>query len=148
MPIPSFTRNGVLPEGVHVCTMEELRLRFGRFQDSDRRVDLFNRLEQLVADLRKSGLFPALVIDGSFVTTKPVPQDVDVIVVLPRNHNWSADLNPADYVLVSRRALHRRFGFDVLLAADSNQAYKGYVEFFSRVCEDASIRKGMLRIEL
>ena len=128
--------------------MEELRLRFGRFQDSDRRVDLFSRFEQLVVDLRTSGLFPAVVVDGSFVTTKPAPQDVDVIVLLPRNHNWSADLNPADYLLVSRRALHRRFGFDVLLAVDGNQEYKGYVEFFSRVREDASIRKGMLRIEL
>jgi len=148
MFIPSFTRNGVLPVGVHVCTMEELRLRFGRFQDSDRRVNLFTRLEQLVADLRQCRLFRAVVIDGSFVTKKPAPQDIDVIVVLPRNHNWSADLKPADYNLVSRRALRRRFGFDVLLAVDGNQEYKGYVEFFSRVREDASIRKGMIRIEL
>jgi len=148
MPIPSLTQFEVLPAGVHRCTLEEVRRCFGQFQSSDRRVTLFKGLEQLVADLRKSGLFAAMVIDGSFVTAKPAPRDIDVIVVLQRNHDWSADLNPADYNLVSRRALQRRFGFDVLLAADANEEYNGYVEFFSRVRENASIRKGMLRIEL
>lgn len=148
MPIPPFTGNGFLPEGVHVCTLEEFRLRFGVFQGSDRRVRLFNRLEQFVTDLRKSGLFQAVVVDGSFVTTKSAPHDIDLIVALPPDHNWFADLNPADYNLVSRRAIRRRFAFDVLLAADGDAEYKGYVEFFSRVREDGSIRKGMLRIEL
>ncbi|HEY6168191.1 MAG TPA: hypothetical protein VI454_09140 [Verrucomicrobiae bacterium] len=148
MPIPPVTKNGVLPEGVHACSMEEVRLRFGVFQGSDRRVGLFNKLAQFVTELRYSGLFAAVVVDGSFVTTKSAPQDIDLILALPRDHNWSADLNVASYNLVSRRAVHRRFGFDVLLAADGGEGYKGYIEFFSRVREDASMRKGMLRIEL
>jgi hypothetical protein len=49
--------------------------------------------------------------------------------------------------LVSRLALRRRFGFDVLPATDGGGDYERYVEFFGRVREDTVVRKGMLRIE-
>ena len=53
MAIPALTRNGLLPAGVYDCTLEELRLRFGTFQGSDRRPQLFSRLAQLVSELEK-----------------------------------------------------------------------------------------------
>jgi len=148
MAIPALNSNGLLPPGIHGATLEEIRLRFGSFQASDRRVQLFKRLEQLVVELRRSGRFAALVVDGSFVTAKPAPEDVDVIVVLHRDHDWTADLGPSDYALVSRPLLRRKFGFDVLLAAEGGADHERYVEFFGRVREDASMRKGMLRIKL
>jgi hypothetical protein len=128
--------------------MEEVRLRFGRFSSTDVRVRLFDKLDELVAELRRSGLFVAVVVDGSFVTAKPNPGDVDIVIVLRRNHDWTADLPPSQYNLVSRRSLRRRTGFDVLLATDGGPLYERYVEFFGRVREDASVRKGILRIEL
>ena len=57
MPIPALNSNGLLPVGIHVATIEEIRQRFGSFDGSDRRIQLFTRLEQLVIDLRKSGRF-------------------------------------------------------------------------------------------
>jgi hypothetical protein len=128
--------------------MLKSRDRFGSFQGSDRRVRLFDRLAELMADLRRSGRFAAVVINGSFATAKAVPEDVDAIIVFPANHDWNADLIPADYALVSRAALRRRFGFDVLLASDAGEDYARYVEFFSRVRDDGPRRKGMLRINL
>jgi hypothetical protein len=133
---------------VHPCTLEEIRLRFGTFQSSDRRTRLFERLEQLVGEIRRSELFSAVIVDGSFVTAKAVPEDVDLIVALRPGHDWSADLGPRDYALVSRPTLRRRYGFDILLAMEGDTNYERYVEFFGRVREDASGRKGMLRIEL
>ena len=109
---------------------------------------LFELLTQLVAELRRSGRFSAIVVDGSFVTSKPAPEDIDVILALRADHDWIADLNPSDYALVSRAALRRRFGFDALLASDGGEDYARYVEFFGRVRDDASARKGMLRINL
>jgi hypothetical protein len=148
MAIPALNSDGLLPPGIHGTTLDEIRQRFGSFQDSDRRVRLFDRLEQLVMELGRSGRFAALVVDGSFVTAKSMPEDVDLIVTLRQDHDWKADLGPSDYALVSRPKLRRRFGFDVLLATDGGGDYERYVEFFSRVREDASVRKGMLRIEL
>ena len=148
MPIPPLNANGLLPEGVHEASLDEIRSRFGAFQDSDRRVQLFGKLEKLVAGLGRSSLFLAIIVDGSFVTAKREPEDVDVIVVLHRAHDWNADLNPSDYGLVSRPILRRNFGFDVLLAAQDGVDYERYIEFFGRVREHVSMRKGMLRIEL
>ena len=148
MPIPALIRNGLLPPGNHACTLDELRLRFGMFQGSDRRTQLFKRLAELVTELRRSGLFSAVVIDGSFAIAVAAPEDMDLIVGLRRDHDWSADLGMRDYTLVSRSALRRRFGFDVFLATDGGKDYERYVEFFGRVREDTSARKGMMRIEL
>src|SRR5882672_11588519 len=130
MPMPPLNATGLLPVGIHDATLDELRQRFGVFQQTDRRVQLFGRLEQLIASLRSSKLFVALIVDGSFVTAKPQPEDIDLIIVLHRNHDWSADLGLSDYALVSRPALRRKFDFDVLLAAEGGADYERYIEFF------------------
>jgi len=44
MPIPELDARGLLPEGIHPCSMSEIAQRFGRFQRSDRRCRLFERL--------------------------------------------------------------------------------------------------------
>jgi len=48
MPIPPLNTHGLLPVGIHVTTLDEIRLRFGLFQGSDRRPRLYDRLEQLI----------------------------------------------------------------------------------------------------
>lgn len=44
MAIPEFDEDGVLPEGVHDCTLDEVRERFCRFAGSDRRATLCRAL--------------------------------------------------------------------------------------------------------
>jgi hypothetical protein len=70
MPIPALNPDGLLPAGIFDCTLAELRERFGRFQGSDQRTRLFNRLEALAEAMRASDLFETLLVDGSFVTAK------------------------------------------------------------------------------
>lgn len=148
MPIPPLNSTGLLPPGVHSATLEEVRQHFASFQGSDRRIQLFRRLGGLVTELRRSGKFSAIVIDGSFVTAKPVPEDIDIIITLRPDHDWSVELGATDYALVSRREVRRRFGFDALLAIEHGREYERYVEFFGRVREVMAVRQGMLRIEL
>jgi hypothetical protein len=148
MPIPPLNSNGLLPVGLHEATLYDLRRQFGVFQETDRRIQLFGRLDELVGALQRSKLFVALIIDGSFVTAKPQPEDIDLIVVLHRDHDWTADLGASDYALVSRAALRRKFDFDVLLAAEGGADYERYIEFFGRLRDDASARKGVVRINL
>jgi hypothetical protein len=71
MPIPELSEYGLLPEGIHDCTLDEIGARFGRFQKTDRRVQLFAKLCDLVDEERRAGLALALMIDGSFVSDKP-----------------------------------------------------------------------------
>jgi len=148
MPIPELDPNGLLPVRAHDCTLAEVRARFGAFQASDLRSTLFARLEQLVHAMRASGFFEALLVDGSFVTAKPAPNDIDLIAVLRPGHNFERDLPMSEYTLVSRALLRRRFGFDVIIAEQESQLYKAYVEFFSLVRDDPAARKGLLRVRL
>lgn len=148
MPIPQFTSEGLLPLGIHDATEPEIRARFGDFQESDRRMRLFAKLVELVAAMRESELFDALVIDGSFVAAKPAPNDIDLIGVLRPGHDFEGDLPMFQYALVSRSLLRRRFGFDVLVAKPESDAYNGYVAFFSRVREAPELTKGLLRLRL
>jgi len=148
MPFPLLNAGGLLPEGVHDSTLDEIRARFGAFQESDRRVKLFAKLVELVQAVSVSGLFEELLIDGSFVTGKPAPNDIDVLAVLKPGHDFERDLPMSEYSMVSRTLLRRRFGFDVIVAERSSDVYNSCVEFFSRVREAPRSKKGLLRLKL
>jgi hypothetical protein len=98
--------------------------------------------------MRSSGLFETLVVDGSFVTAKLAPNDVDLVAVLRPGHDFERDLPMSEYSLVSRTLLRRRFGFDVIVAERDSSLYRTYIEFFSRVREAPELRKGLLRVRL
>lgn len=148
MPIPAFTSHGLLPPGLHDCSLPELQARFGVFQVSDRRPRLFNRLAEFVSACRRSSLFEMLLIDGSFVTSKAAPNDVDLLAVLRPGHDFERDLPMSEYAMVSRALLRRRFGFDVVVAEPDSEQYQSYVDFFSQVRGAAELRKGLLRLRL
>ena len=79
MAIPELNDDGLLPEGLHECSLGEILERFGRFQQSDRRRRLGQRLQEFLGDVGSTGLAVAVVIDGSFVTGKPEPNDIDLV---------------------------------------------------------------------
>jgi hypothetical protein len=148
MPIPELNNEGVLPDGIFDCTLAEVRECFGAFQGSDHRSRLFVRLEDLFQAMQRSGLFEALLVDGSFVTAKSAPNDIDLLAVLRPGHNFERDLSVSEYALVSRVLLRRRFDFDVVVAERDSNLFNTYVEFFSRVRDDSGMRKGLLRLSL
>lgn len=133
MPIPALNADGHLPIGVFDCSLAEVRARFGSFQGSDIRPRHCAHLEELIVVMQRSKLFKELLIDGSFVTSKPSPNDIDLVAVLHPGHDFERDLPMSEYALVSRNLLRRRFGFDIIVAEGESQLYKTYVEFFSRV---------------
>lgn len=148
MPIPALDSSGFLPHGVFDCTLTEVRERFGRVQETDRRPRLFVRLEELYRAMQRSGLFESLLVDGSFVTSKAAPNDIDLVAVLLPGHNFERDLPMSEYSLISRLMLRRRFGFDVMVAERGSVLYNTYLEFFSRIRDNQDMRKGLLRLVL
>ena len=148
MPIPALNADGLLPVGIFDCSLADVRVRFGSFQGSDTRQRLFAKLEEMVAALQRSGLFETLLLDGSFVTAKSAPNDIDLVAVLRPGHDFERDLPMSEYALVSRVMLRRRFGFDIIVAERDSHLYRSYVEFFSRIRERPEARKGLLRLTL
>jgi len=148
MPIPELNADGLLPAGIFDCTLEEVRQRFGGFQGSDRRLRLFARFEEFMSVIRRSKLFEAVLIDGSFVTEKAAPNDIDLIALLHRGHDFERVFPMFEYALLSRHLLRQRFGFDVVLVERDSALYDKAVGFFERVRESTDLRKGLLRLPI
>lgn len=87
MALPPFADSGDLPVGIHRSTLEEVRLRFG-VQNETRRA-VFERLEHILAIARNTGHIHRFVVFGSFITSKPHPNDVDVFILMDDDFDFS-----------------------------------------------------------
>jgi hypothetical protein len=81
MPIPSFDRFGLLPDGVHSCTLEEVE---SVLSWSDKRRLLTHQLRDFIsAELSPTFLaLPPLVLGGSYVTAEDNPADINLVLEL------------------------------------------------------------------
>ncbi len=80
MSIPAFNGHGLLPEGLYVCDLEELRIRFvDGFPLSTTRTSICDKFARWLGKLAM--LLPAGTqwVDGSYVTIKTDPEDIDVV---------------------------------------------------------------------
>jgi hypothetical protein len=75
--LPEFDDEGNLPAGIHLATLEELVARFGH--GSPEREAGTAELIEFVQWARQHG-FKRLLVDGSFVSEKVSPHDVDLVV--------------------------------------------------------------------
>jgi hypothetical protein len=153
MPIPGLDENGLLPSGVHDCTLEELNERFGNDRLVDNKVSpcrsrLYTRLCEYVREIRRLKYVVSLLVDGSFVTDKPQPEDIDLVVVLAADHDFTKDLRPFEYNLLSkRRVKQNRYLFDIRVVSESMTEYAEAVAFFSQVRNRPELTKGLLRVK-
>ncbi len=148
MPIPPFDEHGLLPDGVHECTLDEAGARFGSFQGSDRRPNLWRKLVRFVIEAKTLGRVRFLLLDGSFVTAKLDPNDIDFVVVVKSDYDFLTDPSPDAYNLLSKIRVRRRFGFDIILAREDTEDVSDAADFFRQIRGQPQRRKGILRIRL
>lgn len=87
-----------------------------------------------------------LFVDGSFVTAKPEPQDVDAIVWLPSDFADRISRGDIEAVELETMLLTRRP--EEIFAAEDRRDWDDWVEFFSRTRESDGRRKGIVEVEL
>lgn len=76
MPIPEFIDRYYLPPGEHICTIDEIKERFSN--SSPMRMQVWACFENLLNRLEHLKIKPSIIlIDGSFVTGRMEPEDVD-----------------------------------------------------------------------
>ena len=80
MALPKFNEAGDLPPGVHQATLDEVVSRFGSAQG--RRGVCTRRLRHVYTLAKRTGRLQRFIIFGSYVTAKPNPNDVDVVLVM------------------------------------------------------------------
>jgi len=76
--IPDFDDHGYLPAGINPATMEEIAARFGQ-EPELRRVQM-ESLRWLVHLAKRVGV-QRLIVNGSFVTDKWEPNDIDCVLL-------------------------------------------------------------------
>jgi hypothetical protein len=148
MPIPPLNEHGLLPSGIHLCSLEEIEVRFGRFQTSDRRPRLFVALREFIREVKSAGIGLALLINGSFVTAKSSPEDIDVILLVGEAHDFQSDLSPAEYNIFSAHRVRRRHQLDLLVARLGSDQLQRYLTLFQQVRLEPDKTKGILRVNL
>lgn len=141
--IPAFRRDGYLPEGLHLASEAEVTFRFGSATPRRRRLIL--RLRHWVSLAREVGV-RRLLIDGSFVTAKPEPGDIDAVVLLPVDFQSQVERNDDAALDLEQMLLTRRP--EELFAAEDDVDWTEWAEFFARTREADDRRKGLVEIQL
>jgi hypothetical protein len=141
--IPDFRDDGYLPEGLHMASEAEATFRFRSRTSRRRRLTLRLRRWLELSRLTHARRF---LLDGSFVTAKEEPDDIDAVVLLADDfdqqilHGLDAALE-LEEMLLTRRP-------EEIFAAEDTQDWNDWVEFFSRTREADGRRKGLVEIQL
>ena len=146
--LPPFNEHGLLPDGIHDCTLEEVESRFGSFQGSDRRPQLWAQFREFFREAKATGLVDAVLLNGSFVTGGAEPNDIDLILVVLAKHDFARDLSPAEYNVLSAQRVKQRHKLDVLVARENSDQYRRYLRLFQQVRLEPDQTKGIVRIKL
>ena len=149
MAIPSLNA-GELPTGIHLTTLEEIEFAFGR--QNNRRKVLLSGLKKATQMFREAGV-RFILVDGSFVTDKEEPADVDGC--------WSAagevdftkidsdfwDFNDISDFQMKRKNVKEKYRLDFFIAELIEEGSgKPFSEFFQTNRD--GYPKGILKIEL
>ena len=154
MPIPQFNTNGLLPHGIYDCSLDEIKERFASIPDKAKRTELYNKLVKYVDQLKRAEIpCSAIIVDGSFVTEKPEPSDVDLAVVLDYDDsNLSSPQigHSQDCIdVMNYDNIKRIYGFTVFTVFEDSFGYDEIVDFFFDLEPPyQEITKGILRVKL
>jgi len=142
-----FNNEGALPEGVHELSLEDFKL---MFVYNNRRTQIFEGFLVLLKDLRAINC-RVVYVDGSFVTSKEQPGDIDVCWEDDEEINW--DLLDSNYPIFfdmnpPREAQQRRYHADVF----PGSFYVGrsgilFKDFFQQHKETGN-KKGIIKINI
>ena len=141
--IPPFRADGYLPDGLHLASEADVTFRLGASTPRRRRLALrVRRWIELARDVRAR----RLLVDGSFVTEKEKPNDVDAVVLLPPDFEQQIESGIESALLLEEMLLTRRP--EEIFAAEDEADWNDWVEFFSRTREADGRRKGLVEIVL
>jgi hypothetical protein len=140
---PSFNESGNLPPGVHEATWNEMVSRFGT---TPQRRALLAGLHAALLALQSAGC-RTVYIDGSFVTTKLVPNDFDAC--------WDIEgvdpesLDPVLLIFDEGRATQKAKYLGELFPAQLSESDSGgtFLDFF-QVDKETGEAKGIVAIDL
>jgi hypothetical protein len=139
--IPEFDPRGLLPKGIYSANWQEIVKRFG---GNRQRRQLLRGLKEALDLLRGAGC-RRVYLDGSFVTDKELPNDIDVCWDVDRVDPMSLDSVFFDFDN-GRAAQKERFGAE-FFPAQAPQRLKTFLDFF-QIDKETGEGKGIIELLL
>lgn len=140
--IPDF-RDGRLPPGVHNATLKEIRDKLGWGQ---RRKNLIDGLELAFGLMRNCGI-KRVYIDGSFVTDKNRPEDIDGCYDVPQGANLGAMYPIWPWTRPNRTMSKAMFGVELAPSrAPATPSGEPFISFFQK--DRDGNRRGIVSLDL
>jgi hypothetical protein len=95
LPIPDLKEYGLLPPGIHKCTIDEIKQKFC-YNSSTTRVPLWKNFIAFIEWVINMNVFDILYFNGSYTTDKVNPNDIDCVLLLPDiiNEVQKKNINP------------------------------------------------------
>ena len=110
MPLPNLNHAGELPEGLHRATIDEVIAQFGSGTSQQEIMTArLRRIHQLANDTNH---LQRLIIFGSYITSKPEPNDIDLALIFDDDFDMSACTESAKRLLNHQQATNE-FGASV-----------------------------------
>lgn len=142
--IPDFREDGWLPVGHHAATWDEILERFQGISSS-RRAELTNKLIEFRDALRKCGVTGYLLLNGSYISSKPDPRDFDLLLVGPPDIQAMKELNPILRVFLDAEQAERK-GYSLFYVPSDSPALASIETFWDYSKE--GVAKGCIRAKL
>ncbi|SDL24346.1 DUF6932 family protein [Kriegella aquimaris] len=140
--IPEFTSNGLLPQGIHWATLDDIK---EKLSFSTKRRTLIAGLELALKSFKIAGC-EKMYIDGSFVTSKNEPSDIDACWDI--SNVDPTKLDPILLIFSNRRALQKmKYGCEFFPSSEiAMPPNTRYLDFFQKTKDDE--KKGIVGIKL
>jgi hypothetical protein len=105
MPIPIFNSHGLLPQGIHDCTVSEIE---ERLTWNLHRTELFLKFKKCLENEVEPRFPNPVFFDGSYVTNKEYPEDIDIVLDL-RQSSMQQQLEGLIYMQESQDFLMNQY---------------------------------------
>ena len=145
MPFPNLNHEGELPEGVHKATIDEVVAQFG--SGTLQREIVTAHLQRIYQLAKDTNNLQRLLIFGSYITAKPEPNDIDVVLIFDDDFDITACSEEVKELLNHQQA-EAEFGASIFWIRPSLLFLETLEEFIEgwQIKRDGT-RRGIIEVE-
>jgi hypothetical protein len=138
----------LLQPGLHTLTLQQLHdLAVAPFPQDQRRCDLYGKLVAWMGAVKACGVSGTLWLDGSFLTEKPQPDDIDCVLWGTMSQPPSAQAQQLN-MLLHKPTARSLYMLDVYVAPANDIHKEAYWKGLFGYCHDRVTAKGLAEVAL
>ena len=147
MAKPDFP--ALLPPGIHTLSMQQLHdLAVAPFPTDQRRAQLFSNLTTWTGAVKACGIGGSLWLDGSYLTEKPAPDDIDLILWWVQVQQVTPQAHQQLTQLLHKPTARSLYMLDVYVDDGNDLNRQAYWKGMFGFCHDRVTAKGIAEVSL